>query len=145
MQDKTILLVGGIACLSLAALVTVLYLRSKARTVQTLADVTDEQLTVVQLNGSDLAEWFKRKNPNGQYTNLVVQWNGEQTPGTSNLSEETRKSLDSAMRDFGKGLIQVIATKDGETIISCRAVQYEMLGKSLDKLLKDNGGVFIVD
>lgn len=109
-----------------------------------LSDLIDEQLVVTELSGFDVASWFRSKNPNGNYTNLVVLANSV-TLKRLKLPTESVNFFNELLRKFDKVIVQAIFDEKNDELISIRVVVFDTLTDSFKNVLNNNNGFMIVD
>ena len=141
MGHEMIFVIGGVA---VVAVIVAMILANKKGDKASIVDSMDEQLVVIDLRADDIKSWFKQKNPDDKYTNIVMRMTAENLKSV-NVSEENRAALESASKDAEKCIIQAVVDNEADEIVSCRAVVYENISEKLDTLLTENNGVLILE
>ena len=141
MGHEMIFVIGGVA---VVAVIVAMILANKKGDKASIVDSMDEQLVVIDLRADDIKSWFKQKNPDDKYTNIVMRMTAENLKSV-NVSEENRAALESAVKDAEKCIIQAVVDNEADEIVSCRAVVYENISEKLDTLLTENNGVLILE
>ncbi|MGN0606599.1 MAG: hypothetical protein ACI4JM_08765 [Oscillospiraceae bacterium] len=100
-------------------------------------EVTDEQLVVDKVCGKDLAAWFKVKNADKKYSNVILY------PNEKNI--EQFKLPKNIVDNSGNLIVQVIYNEKTGKPVVCRSVLFEEIDSSLANMLEKNNGMIIVE
>ena len=141
MPNEVFFIVGGA---ELAAVVIALIILKCKNGKGDIASATDDQLVVSQLSSSDITGWFKEKNPDGKFTNIVMLANSE-TLNKMKLPSDTIKTCEELLSESKNVVIQAIFDKEKDEVVLTRAVIFDTMSEKLGKLLNDNNGVLILE
>lgn len=140
MSGEFFIIAGGLAA---AAVIAFILIRCRGEK-KDISSATDDQLVVTQLTSSDITGWFKEKNPDGKYTNIVMLANSDALT-KMNLPKESVIAFRELIENSSNGVIQAIVDTNNDDVILTRAVIYDTMTEKLEKLFNDNNGVIILE
>lgn len=141
MSSEIFFIAGGVTLA--AVLLTFLILKSR-NGKEDLASATDDQLVVSELSSSDITSWFKEKNPDGKFTNIVMLVSDE-TLSKMQLPAEVVNKCSDFLADSKNVILQAIVNNDTDKVELTRSVIFDTISEKLGKLLRDNNGVLIIE
>ncbi|MCD7810948.1 MAG: hypothetical protein LUG91_03695 [Ruminococcus sp.] len=139
MSIGTFCVIGGIG----AAVIIAALLASKRSTgsettlSEVISEKSDEQLVVDTLNPSDLTKWFRLKNPEKKFSNVII------FPNEKNIA--LFKLPKGMVNDTHNTILQVLFDKKANKIILYRTVVFEHINAELLKKLNENDGTLVVE
>lgn len=140
-MDVSTLLVAGGAAVVVAGTIGFMLYKKYSGTSEKLSDLvnqtTDEQLVVDKLRGSDLTPWFRQKNAEKKFKNVILY------PDQNNIAKFNLPQ--NVEEDTGNMLIQALFDESNNKIILSRSVMFESIDNSLEEILKKNDGMIIVE
>lgn len=110
---------------------------SPAKMTDVFNTSTDEQLVVDNLDGRSLTSWFRAKNPEKKYSNVILY------PSLKNINQfNLPKNIEV---DAGNMVIQAIFDDKADKVVLCRSVMFETMESNLSNMLEQNDGMIIVE
>lgn len=140
MSGEFFIIAGGLAA---AAVIAFILIKCRGEK-KDISSATDDQLVVTQLASSDITSWFKEKNPDGKYTNIVMLANSDSL-SKMNLPKESVNAYKELIENSSNVVIQALVDKGSDDVILTRAVLYDTMSEKLEKLFNDNNGVIILE
>lgn len=139
MEASTFFIVGG--AIAVAGVIGFMCYKNHSGSSEKLTDLvnhtTNEQLVVDKLTGSDLTPWFRQKNADKKFKNVVLYPN-KKNIAKFNLPQNVEE-------DMGNMLIQALFDENNNKIILSRSVMFESMDTALAEILKTNDGMLIVE
>ena len=141
MPNEAFLITGGVVIA--AAVIAFLVIRSKNGKTD-ITQTADDHLVVSELSASNITSWFKEKNPNGKYTNIVMLANNE-TFSKMNVSAEIRESCNMLLGEAKNVVLQATFDDENDAVVMTRAIAFETMSEKLQKLFTENNGIIILE
>lgn len=127
-----IIVFGGVVGISCYGIM----FKNSTKMAEVIDRISDDQLVVDKLYGKDLSAWFKEKNPNNQYANVII------FPTEKNISQfHIPKSI---KFNGGNQIVQILFDETTQKIILLRSVLFENLDAALHDMLEKNNGVIFI-
>lgn len=120
----------GAACIT-----AILYAVAQYRKSKDLDELKGDKIYVDELNSGEIKSWFKDKLTGEGCKGLVFY------PTKENLNKWKGIKID----EMESVLIQAVYDGNKDQIVAYREIYFSVLSSKLDELVKDNGGVFVVE
>lgn len=142
MEVGTVLVIGGIVVVACAAGYFAYKKVSANSEDTTLSSIVNEnandQLVVDTLSGSDLTPWFKEKNADGKYENVILY------PTEQNLQKFHISIPKGVKNNDDPLLLQLLLDSSKGNIVLMRSVTFEKMSQSLSDMLEKNDGCIFI-
>ena len=103
----------------------------------------DEQLSVTELSGSDLNNWFREKNPNHDFINLAVILNDENLTKLG-MSDVLFTYCKESIKRSENIVLQALISKEDSSVILVRTISFISMSEKLKNAFDNNKGRLIL-
>lgn len=138
---KGAFIVGGIV---VGAIVTALILKKCIGGKRSRTSVFDEKFVTTELSNYEISDWFKRKNPNKKYVNVVMLASMEVLDNVR-LFGESRRLFEKILEENPNVILQAVVDKNTDDVLITRAVIFDSMSIKMKELFDRANGVLIID